>query len=261
MENSRKSRLSEMLRKRPKDFAEREKKVYDYLLKKENRIQELKVADIADGAGVSKATVVRFCKTLGYDGLKDFKVGYEVGKRPSHLDVAELDFDTPYNEIGQSYISLVDSVFHSSFNSVNQSELMHIADKILISDGVRIIADSEARESASHAYSLLKSYISSLQLAENDELKKLTPSGLTIVFSFGQAESIGSYMKRADLLGFPCVLFTIDNHNKIASYSSHTISASRANGIMAKDSVLSKLVIDAFVDELYAIIAIKKGKE
>ena len=44
MENSRKSRLSEMLRKRPKDFAEREKKVYDYLLKREVSAAILKIA-------------------------------------------------------------------------------------------------------------------------------------------------------------------------------------------------------------------------
>jgi RpiR family carbohydrate utilization transcriptional regulator len=31
------------------------------------------VGDIADRAGVSKPTVVRFCRSLGYDGLADFK--------------------------------------------------------------------------------------------------------------------------------------------------------------------------------------------
>lgn len=259
MDNSRKSRLSEMLRKRPKDFAERERKVYDYLLKKENRIQELKVSDIADGAGVSKATVVRFCKTLGYDGLKDFKVGYEAGKSPVHYSASDLDFDTPYEEAGQHYLSVLSSVFHTSFNSVNQSELMHIADEMLSASLIRITSDSEASESAKHAYSVLKDYFPSIELVEGSELKKLTPSGFSLSFAFTSSENLSAYMKKASLLGFKCALFSSDNRNKLSSYASYSVTAQKTSGILQTHSLMSKLVIDAFINELYALIALKRG--
>ncbi len=261
MENSRKSRLSEMLRKRPKDFAEREKKVYDYLLKRESRIQDLKVSDIAEGAGVSKATVVRFCKTLGYDGLKDFKVGYEAGKGPAHLDVEELDFDTPSDEIGQRYVSLLNSVFHASFSTVNQTELLRIAESIMSAESVRIIAEGDAVESAAHAYSVLKNCIPSIKIVGAEELRKLPPSGLTLAFSYGTSENVAAYMKKADLLGYQCILFSSDSRSKISSYATHTVTAAKSCGLMARNSVMSKLVIDAFINEVYAFIVVMKGHD
>jgi len=54
-----------------------EQKVMDYLLSHRESILELSVSQIADGAGVSSSTVVRFCKSLGYEGLKDFKLNFQ----------------------------------------------------------------------------------------------------------------------------------------------------------------------------------------
>ena len=259
MDNSRKSRLSEMLRKRPKDFAERERKVYDYLLKKENRIQDLKVSDIAEGAGVSKATVVRFCKTLGYDGLKDFKVGYEAGKGPAHYSESDLDFDTPYEDAGQHYLSSLSSVFHTSFNSVNQTELMKIAEEMLSASIIRVISDSEASESAKHACSVLKDYFPSIELIEGPELKKLPSSGFTLAFAFTPSENLSAYMKKASLLGFKCALFSCDNRNKLSSYAAYSVTAQKVSGILQSHSLMPKLVVDAFINELYALVALKSG--
>ena len=80
MAPKRNSRLMEMLGDKEGRINTKERKVLDYLLKHEDHIQDLSIIDIADEAGVSKATVVRFCKVLDFNGLKDFKVWYEAGK-------------------------------------------------------------------------------------------------------------------------------------------------------------------------------------
>ena len=46
-----------------------EKKIADYIIKNSNRVDELSIAEIASHSGASNATVTRFCKRLGFDGL------------------------------------------------------------------------------------------------------------------------------------------------------------------------------------------------
>ena len=50
-----------------------EKKVADYFLNNVENIFNLPIATLAEEASVSKVTWVRFCKAIGFDGLKDLK--------------------------------------------------------------------------------------------------------------------------------------------------------------------------------------------
>lgn len=85
------SRLLDMMSSSKGKVKEKEERVLKYLLEHEDEIQNLSIADIAEKADVSKATVVRFCKSLNFNGLKDFKVWYEAGKSVSYGPVVALN--------------------------------------------------------------------------------------------------------------------------------------------------------------------------
>lgn len=51
-----------------------EKKIADYIIKNSDRVDELSIAEIAGHSGASNATVTRFCKRLGFDGFRDFRI-------------------------------------------------------------------------------------------------------------------------------------------------------------------------------------------
>ena len=51
-----------------------ELKLADYILEHYDEALNYNVTELADSAGVSDASVVRFCKKLGYKGYQDFKV-------------------------------------------------------------------------------------------------------------------------------------------------------------------------------------------
>lgn len=51
-----------------------EAKVAAVILDRPERVQTMAIAALAKDAGVSEPTVARFCKSLGFSGLKDFKV-------------------------------------------------------------------------------------------------------------------------------------------------------------------------------------------
>ena len=62
------------IRKLDGKLANSEQKVSDFVLNNLPRIAHMKHDEIAEEAGVSVATVNRFCKSIGCEGFKDFKI-------------------------------------------------------------------------------------------------------------------------------------------------------------------------------------------
>ena len=55
-------------------LAPAEQRVGKLVLEDPHRFARLPVRELAERAHVSKPTVVRFCRSMGYDGLADFKL-------------------------------------------------------------------------------------------------------------------------------------------------------------------------------------------
>lgn len=55
------------------ELSNTEKKVADYFLANQEKVFNLPISTLAEQAGVSSVSWVRFCKSLGFSGLKDFK--------------------------------------------------------------------------------------------------------------------------------------------------------------------------------------------
>lgn len=70
-------------------LAAREQKVADYVKANLMRISNMTIAELAAGAGVSTPTVVRFCRSLGSDGFREFKL-----RLAQNLAVSMQYFDT-----------------------------------------------------------------------------------------------------------------------------------------------------------------------
>ncbi len=51
-----------------------EKKVANYILNNYMYILDYTVTELAEKAGISDATVVRFCRSVGYKGYQDLKI-------------------------------------------------------------------------------------------------------------------------------------------------------------------------------------------
>lgn len=62
------------LRQMDGSFATQEQRVADLVKSRMHDISTMTIAELADAAGVSKPTVVRFCRTLGCDGFREFKL-------------------------------------------------------------------------------------------------------------------------------------------------------------------------------------------
>jgi len=51
-----------------------ERKIAEYIIENADKISDLSVAELAKNSNTSEASVVRFCKSLGYKGYQDLKI-------------------------------------------------------------------------------------------------------------------------------------------------------------------------------------------
>ena len=61
-----------------KDLNDLELEVYNYIMRHQEKVLEMKIRELAEGSHVSTTTVLRFCKKMGCNGYSEFKVKYKM---------------------------------------------------------------------------------------------------------------------------------------------------------------------------------------
>jgi len=90
-------------------FKPSEKKVADYVLEKQGDVLKNSISRVAENAGVSEATVVKFCQTLGYSGFQELRIRLAQGEKEKEVEEiygeieASDNISTIINKIFQIY--------------------------------------------------------------------------------------------------------------------------------------------------------------
>ncbi len=92
-----------------------EVKVANYVLEHYEEVLNHNITELAENAGVSDASVVRFCKSIGYKGYQDFKVNAarDVLPREKHFN--------PSLEKGDGAEVICKKIFTSEVNVLNRT--------------------------------------------------------------------------------------------------------------------------------------------
>ncbi len=91
-----------------------ELKVANYILEQPEKVIHLRIVDLAEQAGVSEPTVVRFCRAVGCDGFQEFKLqlAQHVANTPSYEE-----FNLEEHDSAREYTI---KVFDSAMNTLNK---------------------------------------------------------------------------------------------------------------------------------------------
>lgn len=107
------TRFSQSVNTYYESLSKQEKKVADYLLSLDRLLDDASICDIAKNSNTSNATVVRFCKRIGYKGLKELKIA--LCERVAYNEGAIF-----WND---SYSQIFSKVFSQSIKSIEESVL------------------------------------------------------------------------------------------------------------------------------------------
>ena len=112
-----------------------EKKVAEYVLKNYMRVLDFTVTELAEKAGVSDATVVRFCRSVGYKGYQDMKINLaqDAIVPYKHLNNSLEERDTPEQ--------IVTKVLRSEIETLE--ETIHILDMDELEQAAKAIKNAD----------------------------------------------------------------------------------------------------------------------
>ena len=107
-----------------------EKKVADYILKNHGKVSSMSVAEFSEDAGVTQASVVRCCKSLGFQGYANLKMALAVELSKNR----QLNY-TPYIYPTDDASTILDKIFsanvktlHDTAEKIDRSTLQYVVD-------------------------------------------------------------------------------------------------------------------------------------
>ncbi|RJG27172.1 glucokinase [Massilia cavernae] len=101
--------ILEEIRQQRARMSPSESKVANWVLKSPRALLGLPIAEIAQQAGVSQPTVIRFCRTIGVSGVADFKLklasaltGGAISLSHCHVETSDTDVDLARKVLGNN---------------------------------------------------------------------------------------------------------------------------------------------------------------
>ncbi|OPJ57242.1 putative HTH-type transcriptional regulator YbbH [Alkalithermobacter paradoxus] len=154
-----------------------------YILENSNEVLNMKIHDLSSKAFISTASIIRFCKKLGFNGYSEFKANLAMSLKSKDNDRANLQLDN---------ISLIDAI-NKSINLINDNVIDQIIDIMHNADVIHFYGEGSSRnlcrESSRHFQLLGKNchyfddtsimYASASQLSENSIVFAISMSGET----------------------------------------------------------------------------------
>lgn len=149
-----------------------EKKVAEYFLKNVDNVFSLPIAQLAKESGASQVSWVRFCKTLGYDGLKGLKKSLFIELNETNSDTS-ASVNNNFSDI-KDFQNLADienvirtssiKAIEDTMTLINMDEILQLATIIL------------------NARSILLFGIGASALVAEDLYNKFLRIGLNVIF-------------------------------------------------------------------------------
>lgn len=257
METLKGSRLMEMLETSKGKVKVKEERVLNYLLAHEDEIQDLSIAQIAEEADVSKATVVRFCKTLDFTGLKDFKVWYEAGKGSRYVDVEPVTSKDDAEKVLMNLSSSIVRTMEKTFDKENKDKFDAVVSDIESASSIIISGVNEAEAYGKLLCDVLKKFAPEKTIILNPTSGETAELCLAISITGMEKETMDTISN---------IVFAGGKADVIATSQSSLIAKVATNSIWVVDDpyfsldehMMGKLAIHAVID--YIAVMLGKGR-
>ena len=140
------------IRKHYEHLSNTEQQIADLILSDWKRIIDMPVAQIACEAGVSQATVVRFCRSIGFDGVPELKL-YLKRERLSPLgELSEVEDDDTPAVVAQKIIRYNKNAMDDMLDVLNGEHLEMAAMALNNAERVIIMSEGGSASTARSAF-------------------------------------------------------------------------------------------------------------
>lgn len=244
-----------------KDFATKtEQKVIDGILNiPTSDIIYLSIGDLASRLHVAEATLVRFCKKLGYNGFQEFKL---------HLSqdaalVGQSNADCATKKIA---LQMVDAINETS-RSIKYNDCLEIADLMIKSNKICAFGVGNSAITAMEISNVLARIGMMVTYTPDPHLQAMITSNLTsddiviLISVSGSTKDIIDVAEIAKKNGVKIVVITCYDRSPLAKYADYILFSTRREAAYEGGSVSTIVSISYIINVLYDAIKEKLGQE
>ena len=251
-------RIEALIISKYKGLSRNQRKVADYILNNMNESAFLSVIDIGDKCGASKATVVRFAQSIGFEGFIEFRneLHAAVQTKFSYMErfplLADSDKETIY-EVAQQEVKNINQTMESlsleSFNAI--IDLFQKSNCIYTyGHGISALMSQVLAYSLNQVSVQARSMVSS-HLSFEEQVMFLGPKDTLVLFSFPPySKSTLDAARLAAEKGAKVVAITDARSAPIVPLTNINLSVQSENMLFTNSFAAISVTINAITTEL-----------
>lgn len=245
-----------------------ERKAADFILEHLQEMESMSMTELAERAGVSQPTIVRFAKAIGFDSFKKLKVAViqesakenagdakqKRGRAPLHG--YQLSVEDRTEDIPVKVVTTTVSALEEVLKGVSGQMLCDVVKMITAADNVVVYGVENSSSTVSDLVTKLMYLGINCKSYEDYYLQSISANNLTerdvaIGVSYsGCSTNTVDVMKLAKKAGAGTIVITNFEHAPISKYADICICTSNEQ-LMYGDAIFSRTVQLAIVDMIY----------
>lgn len=242
-----------------KDMATKsEKKVIEGILNAEkNELIYLSITELASRLKVAEATLVRFCKKLGYNGFQDFKLSLS-------KELGMVDSHSINSVVKRVAIQMTDAITETS-RSISYSTCLEIAQHMIEANKICAFGVGNSSITAMEVSNVLARIGISVTATPDPHLQAMIASNMgekdmvVLISVSGSTKDIIDVAEIAKRNGVKIVVITCYDHSPLAKYADYILYSTRREAAYEGGSVSTIVSISYIVNVLYNAIYEKLG--
>ena len=243
-------------------LTQREKKIAEYVNENREAFLNDTITEFAEKAGVSDATVVRFCRHIGYKGYQDFKMHAARDLLPRERQYNPvLERDDSASAICNKIFNSEVSVLSRTLLDISVENLVEIATRIRSSNRVVLFGTGGSMNVAKDAVHKFMKIGIMIHVYEDVDLQNMAssllgPEDMAIVISHsGSNLNAIKCLENAKTGGAFTVALTGYSRNPISKAADRTVQIASEQTIYHSESVSTRIGQLAVIDALVALAA------
>ncbi|CAH0538847.1 MurR/RpiR family transcriptional regulator [Vibrio marisflavi] len=241
------------------------KRIADYVVSNPEQISKLSIAGLSQTVNAGDATIIRFCRTLGFKGYQDFKLELAVEVSTSEVvDSSILDTDITSDDsveiLGKKLQSAIGNVLSETLMLVDSSQLEAAASSLMQANSVYFFgvgSSGISAESAKYKYMRIGLNVDAFSNNHFMYIKAslLQPGDVAIGISHsGESAETTKALKLAKNNGATTIAITHNPRSTMAEYADNVLVNGNNQGQLQGDSIGTKVSQLFVLDLLYTLL-------
>ncbi|OAT51141.1 RpiR family transcriptional regulator [Proteus hauseri ATCC 700826] len=240
-------------------------RIADYILFHPTEVTQLSIAQLSQATKAGEATVVRFCRTLGYKGFQDFKMDLAIEMATSDSEEspildAEVSHEDDIHTIGLKLQATINNVLSETLNLLDMKQVQGAVNALLPANYIFICGVGSSGITAEDLKNKLMRIGHRVDAVTNNhfmymQASLLKPGDVAIGISHsGNSPETVHALKVAKEAGAITIALTHNLGSQIMEYADYHLINGNRQGKLQGDSIGTKTAQLFVLDLLYTLL-------